>query len=234
MATIYYTITSGAAPFEAILVPSAIPPNNHNSVGTYFFSDVPNGVYLLVITDTNNCTFQQKIIVDPLVSNIDVREDSIVIGNTDDIYLIFDINATNRIEHYSGYPDENLVELYLWFKTYDGKPLTTNKAIIYSISSNNITNNNRFTFNCLSDEVHVEINEITSGSSPLINGDLLLKEGFIETFFKYTYVKDPIAPDFTINIQSSDGSISNQISLVAGVYIYGMNYIDTNNAIMNY
>ena len=194
MGTVEYTIVSGAAPFTAELIPSLIPINNHNVVGTYSFIDVPDGGYALIITDSNGCTFQQEITVDPLIATTTttiIEENSIVVGNTQDESLIFSIQGTNRDSHYDGYPNPNTLILYLWFKTLNGAPLTEQKIINYSFTS---VNESTFLFNELSDQMHAEVIQIIPGIASAISGQIILKVGFIETYFKYVYVKNPIIP----------------------------------------
>lgn len=55
MATIYYEILSGEAPFIASLVPNVAPDQYPQSIGEYYFTNVPDGDYHVVITDALGC-----------------------------------------------------------------------------------------------------------------------------------------------------------------------------------
>lgn len=55
MATIYYEILSGQAPFIASLVPNITPDQYPPSIGEYYFTDIPEGDYVVVITDALGC-----------------------------------------------------------------------------------------------------------------------------------------------------------------------------------
>lgn len=232
MATITYTISGGVPPFVAKIVPSAIPVNNHTALGTYSFTDVPDGNYFLDISDGNECEFSTPLTVNTGAQTNVPQGDSIVIGNTNITTEIFNIDSTNITTHYVGSPDVNVVELYLWLKTYNGEPLTTGSILTYTISGD--TNINNFEFNNLSDEINAEVIEIDSGISPLISGTIELKIGFIETFFKFTYYKDPANPNFDINLTSPSNNLCNTIPLISDMNIYGVYYVDNNNIIMKF
>jgi len=263
MSTIKYTIVSGVAPFTAELTPSLIPVNVHDAIGAYEFDDVPNGFYTLIITDSNGCSFQQELTVDPLVTTTTTTQtptSSIVIGNTQDENLIFNVNGTNINNHYCGYPNQNISTLYLWLKTLDNAPLTSQKVVNYSINSINVCgccsctcccscsccscgccssccscNITTFKFNSLSDEIHTNIVENVVGPSPSIGGQLILKPGFIETYFQYTYDKNPSMSDFQINLNSNEDWLDTNVPLTTcGINQYGITYIDRNNSIMNF
>jgi len=234
MATVKYTIISGVAPFIAELRPSSIPINTHTSIGMYEFIDVPNGSYELRIVDSNGCEFIREITVDPFVTTTTTtiqNNDSIILGNSQDENLIFNVNSTNRDNHYSGYPDENVVNLYLWLKTTDGAPLTERKALNYSINGNV---GNTFSFVELSDQIHSEVIETTTGFARSINGQLILKEGFIETFFQYVYRKNPTDSNYEINLGSNINWLNTDIPLVDGSNQYGITYVDNDNIIMKF
>jgi len=139
-ATIFYTITSGATPITVELTPSFIPVNTHLSPGTYSFTDVDNGEYTLIFTDSNGCVYEKDVIVDPFVTTTTttvIPGDALIAGQAQDVLLIFNQAGTNRTNHYLGNtPSDTNLTLYLWFKTLDGEPLTTNKSVAYSIFAN--------------------------------------------------------------------------------------------------
>jgi hypothetical protein len=219
MAVVTYNIASGQAPFTAQLLPSTTLINEHATTGTFYFENVPNGVYTLRITDANLCVYEKEMTVDPFVTTTTTTVllgNSIVVGNAQDTLLIFNPDATNRNSGYSGYPDPDIVTLYLWLKTFDGKPLTSEIGFSYNFKGTTTTTTTTtttstttgwgpsFDFLGLSDEIHTEINETASGPAQNISGTLSLKTGFIETYFKYAYLKGS-NPEFTIDITSLSG-----------------------------
>lgn len=234
MATINYNIQSGIPPFTAELTPSLIPENIHLSVGTYQFIDVPDGEYALVIKDSNGCVFEQELIVDPFVTTTTTtipQNDSIIVGQSQDPLLIFNANATNRNDKYVGYPDANIIVLYLWLKTYNGAPIDNDKVINYVINGNI---GNTFSFSSVSDEIHVEVSEIVTGPAESITGQIILKAGFIETFFQYIYVKNPLNPTLRVELSSMVDWLYSDISIVDDNNQYGVTYIDSDNIVMNF
>lgn len=207
---ISFDIVNGVPPFEAVLSGSTIPSQTYNNVGTYSFNNVPNGVYTLVIIDGNGCVFKKELIVNPSVTTTTTTiqpNNSIVIGNAQDQLLIFDPNATNRDTPYIGYPDPNIVDLYLWFKTLDGKPLIDIKTFSYEIRSENVTDNSLFEFIDVSDEIHYEVTETLNGPSPTIRGNIILKPGFIESYFHFIYHKGIASQLFDIEVVGSVNDI---------------------------
>jgi len=207
MATVTYNIASGQAPFTAQLLPSTTLINEHATTGTFTFEDVPNGVYTLRITDANLCVYEKEMTVDPFVTTTTTTilpDDSIVVGNAQDTLLIFNPDTSNRNSEYTGYPDPNIVTLYLWLKTFDGKPLTSEIGFSYNFEALSAIYGANFNFLSLSDEIHTEINESASGPATTISGTLSLKAGFIETYFEYRYLKS-LDPGFTIDITSLSG-----------------------------
>lgn len=234
MATVKYNIVNGAGPFIAELTPSLIPENIHITTGTYEFQNVPNGGYTLIITDSNGCAFEQEITVDPLVTTTTTTlapGNSIVVGNAQDESLIFNVNGTNRDSHYDGYPNPNTSILYMWLKTLDGAPLTTEKILNYTITADS---GSTFIFNAFSDEIHTNIIQNSTGPATSISGQLYLKSGFIETYFQYTYTKNPVNPNFQIDLDSSTNWLYTGIPLTGGTNIYGITYIDRDNVKMNF
>lgn len=235
MGNIIYTIESGAAPYTASLIPEIVEPITHEIEGTYQFSDIPNGTYQLIITDSNECTYSAWIIVNPNVSTTTTtsapNSDSIVIGNSQDVILIYDEDGTNRNAPYVGYPDENVVELYLWFKTFDGKPLNTNKVLNFNIVS---TINSIINFNELSNEINSELINIDNEIPNILEGELLLKKDFIETYIKYTFYKTDINNDLNITINGSSGDIYSNLELIDETNSYGIISINNAEVIMNY
>jgi len=234
MGNIQYTIISGATPITVELTPSSISPNIHNVLGTYNFIDVPNGTYNFIVTDSNNCIYEQELTVNPFITTTTTtlpQGDWMYVGQTDDINLIFVDNSTNRDDHYNGYPDPNTIDLYLWFKTLNGEPLITQKIINYSIIGNSGTT---FTFIELSDQVHTELAENISGPSPIITGNIIFKQGFIETFFKYSYIKNTINPDYTIDLNAPQNWLLLDIPITGGTNQYGVTYVDNDNIILKF
>lgn len=208
--TLNFTIVSGAPPFEAELLGTSIPKKIFNSVGTYYFDNVENGVYILKITDGNDCVFENEVVVNPNVTTTTttiINDDSIIIGHSQDPITIFNPNATNRNNQYVGYPDEDIVELYLWFKTLNGQPLSSQKILSYTIDTTGGTAQSTFKFEDVSDQIHMEVIETINGPAELINGNLKLKAGFIESFFKYTYYRNGTNKEYTIDILSSNNDI---------------------------
>jgi len=234
MATVKYNIVSGIGPFIAELTPSLIPENIHITAGTYEFQNVPDGGYTIIVSDSNGCVFEQEITVDPFVTTTTTTlapGDSIIIGNSQDETLIFNVNGTNRDSHYDGYPNPNTSILYLWLKTFNGAPITTGKVLNYTITAES---GSTFSFNALSDEIHTNIVQNTIGPATSISGQLYLKSGFIETYFQYTYTKNPSNPNFQIDLDSAANWIYTSIPLTGGTNIYGVSYIDRDNVIMNF
>jgi hypothetical protein len=214
-----FNITGGLAPYEVELVGSGIPKQTFDSSGYKSIADVPNGVYMLNITDSNLCVFEQEIFVDPFVTTTTTTQtpgNSIVIGNVQDSFLIFNPEGTNRNSEFTGFPDPNIVTLFLWFKTFDGVPLDEQVSFNYTINAPEIYEDggSLFIFNLLSDQIHAEVIESISGPTPNLTGTILLKPGFIETYFQYTYLKGAVDPDFFIDITSP-------------AYAYGTNLIYT-------
>ena len=234
MGIIRYRIVSGVAPFNVELIPSIIPLITHSTTGIFEIEDIPNGSYTLVIKDSNDCIFEKQLSVDPLVTTTtttEVPNDSIIIGQTSDETLIFNQNATNRDVHYSGYPNENIVNLYLWFKTTNGAPTINDVLINYSITANS---GSTFTYNGISDEIHTIVLQNVVGPLTTISGQILLKSGFIETFFNYTYNKDSVEPSFEINLNSNVDWLNTTTPLTSGINVYGVTYLSGDNAILNF
>jgi hypothetical protein len=234
MAIVSYNILGGAAPFTAELTPSLIPVNTHMTTGTFEFVDVPNGSYTLIIKDSNDCIFEQQITVDPLVTTTTttaLQGSSIVIGNTQDESLIFNVNGTNRDAHYEGFPNPNTSIIYLWLKTLDGSPLTYNRVVNYTFTANS---GSTFKFNSLSDEIHVDVIQSVVGPATAINGQLYLKAGFIETYFEYVYNKNTVTPNFQIDLNSTGNWLYKNVPLTGGTNVYGVTYVDDDNIIMNF
>lgn len=238
MNSVQFNIVSGAAPFQAELIGSDLPILEIASTGIHQFDDVPNGAYTLKITDANGCEFEQDIIVDPFVTTTtttQLPDDVILIGNTQDTLTIFNSAATNRNTRYEGFPDPDVVELYLWFKTTDGQPLTSNKTMSYVIEASGSTGDSEFEFIEINDEVHVEVQEGSVGPSSPISGDLLFKPGFIEAYFKYEYLRGSVDKDFTITITSATSDINNTVETLdeAGT-LFGIEDVSRTQIILVY
>jgi len=237
MPNINFNIIDGIPPFEVELIGSTIPKIIYNNAGAYSIDGIDNGVYILKIIDANECIYEKEIIVDPSVTTTTTTKipgKSIVIGHTQDPILIFNPNGTNRNSEYNGYPDSDIVTLYLWFKTYNGKPLDNNILLNYEIISSDQNINSTFEFNSVTDEIHCEVIENTSGINNVIDGNIILKNGFIESAFKYTYNKT-INKRFEIEIQSSlDNIYPNLQTKLDAETTYGITSINSGGIILNY
>lgn len=236
MGNINYTIVSGAAPYTARLNPEVVEPVSHASEGTYQFTDLPDETYKLTITDSNECEFSTWVTVNPNVSTttttIAPNANSIVIGNSQDISLIFNEQGTNRNAPYVGYPDENIVELYLWFKTFDGKPLISNKILNINITS---TIGSYVVFDGVYNEIYSEFNNNNNvGNSNILEGQLSLKKDIIETYIKYSFYKNDVNDDLKITINGSSGDIYSNLELVDETNTYGIINITNSTLNMDY
>lgn len=231
MGTIEYTIISGSAPFIVELPPFG--EATQIAVGTYQFVDVPDGEYILTITDSNDCVFEKVLTVNPTAPSTTTTtlpmDDSIIVGNTEEILLIFNENNTNRSTHFTT-NDGDIATIYLWFRTTNGAPLITDKVINYDISSTGST----FIFNSINDENYGEVNEVRAGPSEFIRGQILLKSGFIEMYFKYTFTQVDDVVDFVINLSGNINWLNTTIPIIDETNIYGVNYIDEDNVIMKF
>jgi hypothetical protein len=235
---IKFNIINGVPPFEAELIGSSLPKQIFNSIGQHYFYNVLNGYYTLKITDANGCIYEQEIIVDPSISTTTttiIPEESIIVGHAQDPLLIFNPVATNKNGDFTGYPDSDVVTLYLWFKTYNGKSLTKNVAISYNIETTGGTADSTFEFNSVSDEVHTEVQEDIIGPNDSIIGNIILKKGFIESYFEYTYYRGSTNKRYQIELKSGldDFYPNSETSDEAGTD-YGISIIDTNEIIFNY
>lgn len=238
MNSVRFNISSGAAPFQAELLGSELPILNIPSTGIYQFDDVPNGAYTLRVVDANGCEYEQDILVDPFVTTTTTTvlpDDVLIIGNTQDNITIFNPVATNRNSRYSGFPDPDVVELYLWFKTTDGLPLTGNKTMTYTIEASGLTADSQFEFVDVSDEIHLEIQETSTGPTSPLTGNLLFKTGFIESYFRYTYYRGAVDKDFVITISSPSSDINDTVETAqeAGT-IYGVDDVSRTEIILVY
>ena len=235
MPNINFNIVSGTAPFEVELIGSSIPALSFNSTGQQSITDVPNGVYALRITDANGCLYEKEMIVDPNVTTTTtttIPGNSIVVGHAQDPLLIFNPDGTNRNGDFSGYPDPDIVTLYLWFKTFNGKPLAGDRVLTYNIDAND---GSEFEFNKLSDQIHTEVIEDASGPADPISGSIILRAGFIESFFEYTYYRGNVNKRFQIDIQSPLGELypNSETNGDAGT-TYGITSINTGQIILDY
>jgi hypothetical protein len=236
MAIISYRIASGLAPFTARLTPSSIPENVHMETGTFLFVDVPNGIYTLQVEDANGCIFERELTVDPFATTTTttiVEEDSLVVGNAQDPILIFNKGATNRSSEYIGFPDPDVVTLYLWVKTLNGEPLITQKQFNYEISSDIPEDQAIFNIVDYSDQINSQISETASGPAPNIEGEIVLLPGFIEGFFEYTYERD-INNRFTIDLTSSIDVFDPNLTLTGGTNIYGVTTSEKQRIVMQF
>ncbi|MFW6219443.1 MAG: hypothetical protein ACOC33_01115 [bacterium] len=203
-----FNIQSGSPPFNVDVVGSDISTQIYDSTGEKTISDIPNGIYTLKIIDSNGCVFEEQILVDPSITTTtttSIPSGAIMVGNINEELLIFNSDATNINTLFTGYPDPDVITSYLWFKTYDGSPLNNQTTLQYTISSGNGGTNSEFEFISLSDQIHTEVVENIGGPSTTINGNIILKENFIETYFEFTYFKSSTTPDFYIEINSLPG-----------------------------
>lgn len=204
MNSVLFNIESGSPPFIAELIGDEYFKKIFNSVGEKQIDNVPIGVYTLKITDSNDCVYEQQVYVDQSITTTTttkIPDNAIVVGNINDPLLIFNEEATNINTIFTGYPDPDIVTLYLWFKTYSGEKINNELSLNYIISSADDLNGSKFVFNNLSDEIHAEVIENTFGPSTTINGTLLLKPDFIETYFQFIYLKSSSSDNFYINIE---------------------------------
>lgn len=228
MATIKYTIASGNPPFIAQLIPSVVPNNLHSTTGTFEFNNVPNGYYSLIITDSNECSYTEELLLNPSITTTTTTEpftNSLIVGNTDANTYIFDVDKTNRNTKY------DVTELYVWFKTLDGKPLTSEKIITYSFNS---LDTSTFNFLELSDEVHATITEVVNGPATIINGQIKFSVGFIEAYFKYQYNYASLISSFRLNLTSGSDWLSSNIPLIDVNNQYGVTFVNNKNIIMDF
>lgn len=236
--SITFTIAKGAAPFEAELLGSGIPKATYPALGTYTIPNVINGAYTLQITDSNDCVYEQDLLVDPAVTTTTttmIPSNSIVIGNAQDQMLIFNPVATNRNSEYSGFPDPNIVTLYLWFKTYNELPLTNDVIFSYDIYSTGSSGISTFQFIDVSDQIHMEVQETNVGPISPLQGNILLKQGFIESFFEYKYIKGATNKRFVIDMSSiGDNVYPNIPTIVEAGTIYGIDTLLWDRIIFNY
>jgi hypothetical protein len=206
MGDINFYIGSGAAPFVAELLGSDKPDQTLTTIGAYQFVDVENGVYTLRITDGNGCVDENEVIVDPFVTTTTttvIPGSSIVVGHTQDPVTIFNPDATNRNSEYEGFPDPDVVVLYLWFKTLDGTPLNALKQFDYTFSVTGISGTSQFTFTSVSDEIHCEVQESATGPTEPLTGTIILKENFIESYFEYVYYRGSTDKRYKIELVSA-------------------------------
>lgn len=235
---INFNIISGVSPFKAELIGSLKPDQTFITTGEYSFNDVDNGVYILKISDANGCMFEKEIIVDPSITTTTTTkmpEDMIVIGQAQDPLLVFNPIATNKNGDYVGYPDSDIVTLYLWFKTLNGEPLDSPQTFSYSIEVSGDTGDSTFKFNTLSDQIHAEVQENITGPNDSILGDIIFRKGFIETFFEYTYYRGSTNKRYDINIQSPVNKVYPNLKTKdeAGT-TFGISNISSNEIILNY
>jgi hypothetical protein len=233
--TVKYTISGGVPNYTASLTPSMILPHTHTLDGTYQFTNVPDGTYLLTVTDANDCLFEQTITVNPLVTTTTtthIPNDSIIVGSNTNGLFIFDENLTNTNSLYVGSPDPMTVTVYLWFKTKDGNPLTSSKQMTYNIHSG--VAGTQFTYNGVSDATHMIVNETVSGPASIIFGSISLQSGFIESFFAYTFKKIVGTADYDINLNGSTVRFDTEVPISTPTYLYGVNSISPTVAHLNF
>lgn len=231
MGTIEYTIINGVAPFSVELSPYS--STTHTTTGTFQFVNVPDGEYLLTIIDSNDCEYEQTIVINPTVTTTTtttISPNSIIVGHTEEPSLIFNQSVTNRTVQYGE------GEFYLWMRTTNGEPLSQDIVISYAFSGNNM---NIF-FENLSDAINAEVIEDSSGPAEQISGQLILRKkttnrnGFIETFFKYGTLHLDSTTGLRLNLSSGVDWLNTSIPLTDATNIYGVIEIDNDNVIINY
>ena len=193
MAIVSFNIVSGVLQVVAKLSGSTQPDQIINSYGVHVFTSVEWGIYTLILTDANGCVIEREITVNPSVTTTTTTiapGSSIIIGNTQDPITIFNPDATNKNGGYYGYPDADIVNLYVWFKTLDGTPLPSDKTFTYTIQGRTSPYSSTFEFIDLSDQIHAEVLETSFGPISPLQGSIVLKAGFIETYFNYIYYKN--------------------------------------------
>ena len=185
-----FKILSGELPMTIELLNSSKEPYIVYSYGEYLFENVPEGEYTLKVTDANNCIFERPVEIDGhTTTEISIPDNAIIFGNADDRLTIFNENATNRNSVYVGFPDMNIVDLYFWFKTKNGKPLNDIQTFHFDIRSTDPVNiNNIIDYISTNDEINMEItNKVETVNK--ISGDIILKYSFIEGFLWYRFNK---------------------------------------------
>lgn len=215
MNKIKFNIISGVAPYLVKLEGSNKPEEYVYTLGEHEITEVPNGLYTLKITDGSGCVYEKELIVNPSVTTTTTTVlpgDTIVVGHTQDDITVFNTTATNRNGEYVGYPNPNVITLYLWVKTLDGRPLTGVKTFNYDIGVYNTTGDSSFQFVSLSDAINAEHQTTTYGATTPISGNIILNPNFIETYIEYVYYKGTEDPRFVINLQSSTPLFATNIS----------------------
>ena len=234
MNSVTFTIVNGDAPFTAELVGSGIAPEVYSSTGTYTIENVYNGVYKLVVTDSNGCLFEQDVTVDPSVTTTTTTkppEVTITIGNAQDPMLIFNEVATNRNSSYGG----EVMSLYLWFKTKDGKALTSAIEYDYAINAETIIGTSQFTYVDVSDQIHMEVFEGVTGPLDSIYGSIVLKAGFYEGYFEYVYEKGSVSERFGIDISAPADTITIDIPTKSDAgTTYGVDLVEYDRMLMDF
>ena len=236
--TINFNIVSGAEPFEVELIGSLIPKTGYFTTGNKQINNVPNGIYTLKITDSNGCEYQEEVVVDPNyipTTTTTLAPNSIIIGHTQSNILIFNPDGTNINGKPVGNPDSDVVKLYLWFKTNDGKPLENNKYFSYNISADNLTGGTEFQYSNISDEIHCEVTQEVFGKNLEIYGNLRFRPGFIETYFSYIYYKGSVSDDYTIEIASIKNDIYTNLNTRNDDNVqYGIDVIENDYITLKY
>ena len=63
MATVYYRITGGVAPYTVSIDCPGVLPEVKGSTGIYYFEDIPNGIYTISIVDGIGCVNESTAVV---------------------------------------------------------------------------------------------------------------------------------------------------------------------------
>lgn len=235
MGNIRFNIESGAKPFIVKLLGSDKDDLIINEYGETIIYDVSNGIYELNITDSNGCIFNKEMIVNPNITTTTTTKidgKSLIIGHAQDELVIFNEGGTNRNSEYNGYPDGDVVELYLWFKTFDGEPLDEQKLLNLEINGED---DSSFNYVVVSDQIHVDTLNILNSVENQITGQVILKEGFIESYFKYILYKGNNNPRYSIRLYSSLPNIYTDINTrIDDGKTYGIENITNNEILLKY
>ncbi len=235
--TFKFKIISGELPITVELLNSTKSIFTVYSYGEYMFENVPEGLYILHITDANNCVYERSVHIDGFTTTeIYIPKNSIIFGNTNDKLTIFNENVTNRNDPYSGFPDTNIIDLYFWFKTKNRKALNDIQTLHFDIRSYNISIiNNQLTFISINDEINMELlNKVQTANK--FSGDITLKENFIEGFVWYNFNKTSSSDSrFQIHANTTNAVFDTLIPIKSDVgTAFGIETLTQTEILMNF